>query len=188
MAGCGVACGVAAGTVTGNQKPETSKQKAVLVSVSSFIKRLDNPWVEILCRLLVGGVFVYASIDKILYPAEFAKVVYNYQMLPVPLSNLVAMSLPWLELFTGLALLMGVLRKESSLVLSALLVFFIIALSVNIYRGVDIDCGCMSLSGGGRTIGIVTVLEDVILLVATLLVLGRAVRDEGEQTVAGRSS
>ncbi len=167
---------------------DDNKQKAVSVNVSSILKRLDNPWVELLCRLLVGGVFIYASIDKILHPAEFAKVVYNYQMLPVPLSNLMAMSLPWVELFTGLALLMGVLRRESALVLSALLVFFIIALSVNIYRGVDIDCGCLGLSGGGRTIGIVTVIEDVILLVATLLVLGRAVREKGEETVAGRSS
>jgi uncharacterized membrane protein YphA (DoxX/SURF4 family) len=155
----------------------------------SLMKRYwDNQWVELLCRLLVGGVFVYASIDKILYPVEFAKVVYNYQMLPVALSNLVAMSLPWLELFAGLALLMGVLRKESALILSGLLVLFIVALSVNLYRGVDIDCGCLTLSGGGRSIGIVTVLVDVILLVASLFVLGRTAGGEGEEAVEGRSS
>jgi uncharacterized membrane protein YphA (DoxX/SURF4 family) len=138
--------------------------------------------------LLVGGVFVYASIDKILYPVEFAKAVYNYQMLPLPLSNLMAMSLPWLELFAGLALLVGVLRRESALALSGLLVSFIIALSVNIYRGVDIDCGCLGLSGGGRTVGMMTVVEDVILLIGTLFLLSRAVRDEGAETVEGRSS
>jgi putative oxidoreductase len=144
---------------------------------SAVWKRWDNRWVELACRLLVGGVFAYASLDKILHPAQFAKVVYNYQLLPVPLSNLFAVILPWLELFAGLALLVGVLRTESALILSGLLVVFIVALSVNVYRGVDVDCGCMSLTGG-RTIGILTVVEDVVLLVAALVVLRRSIAEE----------
>ena len=55
-------------------------------------KWLDNRWLELACRLLLGGIFVYASIDKIIYPVEFAKVVYNYQILPVAASNLAAPS------------------------------------------------------------------------------------------------
>jgi hypothetical protein len=133
--------------------------------------------VELACRLLVGGVFVYASLDKILHPAEFAKAVYNYQLLPVALSNLLAMCLPWVELFAGLALLVGVLRTESALILSVLLVVFIVALSINLYRGIDVDCGCLSLSGG-RSISILTVVEDFILLLAALVVLRRSVGEE----------
>lgn len=140
----------------------------------------DNRWVELACRLLVGGVFVYASLDKILHPTEFAKVVYNYQMLPVPLSNLLAMILPWLELFAGLALIVGVLVTESALLLSGLLVVFITALSINLYRGLDVDCGCLSLSGG-RNIGFLTVVEDVFLLLAALVVLRRSVSEEAAE-------
>ena len=87
----------------------------------------ENRWLELVCRLLVGGVFVYASLDKILHPVVFAKVVYNYQMFPVPLSNLLAMILPWLELFAGLALIVGVLVTESALLTSGLLAVFIFA-------------------------------------------------------------
>jgi len=137
-------------------------------------KWTDNRWVELVCRLLLGGVFVYASLDKIIHPVEFAKVVYNYQILPLPLSNLLAMSLPWLELFTGLALLVGVLRAEASLLLGGLLVVFIVALSVNVYRGVDIDCGCLTLSGEGRSVNLVTIVQDVVLLAAALVVFLRA--------------
>ena len=36
----------------------------------------------ILMRLALGAVFLYASYDKILHPAAFAKAVYNYQILP----------------------------------------------------------------------------------------------------------
>jgi uncharacterized membrane protein YphA (DoxX/SURF4 family) len=136
--------------------------------------------VELVCRLLVGGVFVYASLDKILHPTEFAKVVYNYQMLPVPISNLLAMILPWLELFAGLALVVGVLVTESALLTSGMLIVFIIALSINSYRGLDVDCGCLSLSGG-RSIGLQTVVEDVFLLLAALVVLRRSVSDEGSE-------
>jgi uncharacterized membrane protein YphA (DoxX/SURF4 family) len=137
-------------------------------------KWLDSRGLELACRLLLGGVFVYASIDKILHPAEFAKIVYNYQILPVVASNLLAMALPWLELFAGLALLVGVLRAEGSLVLSALLVVFIVALSVNLVRGVDIDCGCLTLGEAGRSISLITIVEDVFLLVAGWVVLRRA--------------
>ena len=137
----------------------------------------DNRWVELVCRLLVGSVFVYASLDKILHPAEFAKIVYNYQILPVPVSNILAIILPWLELFAGLALLVGVLRTESALILSGLLVVFIFALSINLYRGVDVACGCLSLAGG-RTISILTIVEDVLLLIAAFVVLRRSARQE----------
>ena len=31
--------------------------------------------VVILCRIVLGGVFIYASIDKIMHPEEFAKAI-----------------------------------------------------------------------------------------------------------------
>ena len=142
------------------------------------MKWVESRSVELVCRLVLGGVFVYASADKILHPVEFSKVVYNYQILPFVVSNFVAMVLPWLELFVGLALIVGVLRFESSLILSVLLLVFIIALSINLFRGVDIDCGCLTLSGEGRSIGWVSVIEDVLLLIAALIVAHRARLDE----------
>ncbi len=33
-------------------------------------------------RLVIAGVFIYASIDKIIHPDLFAEAVYNYQVLP----------------------------------------------------------------------------------------------------------
>jgi len=41
-------------------------------------------------RLLLGGVFVYASIDKIAFPNEFSGVVENYEILPSVLIKPVA--------------------------------------------------------------------------------------------------
>lgn len=59
-------------------------------------------------RLILGGVFVFASVDKILHPAAFADAVYNYQILPDSLINVAAIILPWLELVLGSLLIIGV--------------------------------------------------------------------------------
>ena len=50
----------------------------------------------ICARVILGAVFIYASIDKIRNPEAFAKAVYNYQILPDSLINLTAIALPWL--------------------------------------------------------------------------------------------
>ena len=146
-------------------------------------KLLDNRWLVLGCRLVLGAVFVYASWDKIQHPAAFAKQVYNYQMLPVMASNLFAIALPWMELFAGVALIIGVFKGESSLLLSTLLIIFITAIAVNLYRGVNLDCGCFSTSGEGRSIGVLTVAEDVGLLAFGLVVL-RAARLERRREAA----
>ena len=45
-------------------------------------------------RLILGGVFIYASLDKIAHPAEFAKAIGNYHVVPFGLENLMALALP----------------------------------------------------------------------------------------------
>jgi len=100
-------------------------------------------------RLILGAVFIYASIDKIAHPAAFAKVVYNYQILPDFLINLTAIVLPWLELVLGLFLIIGLLREGSVCIVTVLLMVFLGAMIFNLARGLDIHCGCFSTSTDG---------------------------------------
>jgi uncharacterized membrane protein YphA (DoxX/SURF4 family) len=99
-------------------------------------------------RLVVAAIFVYASADKILHPAAFAKMVYNYQILPGGLINATAIILPWLELFLGILLLLGVWQPGAVLAANALLVAFFAALVFNALRGLDVECGCFSTTPG----------------------------------------
>ncbi len=101
-------------------------------------------WWLLLARLVLGGILLYASADKILHPADFAKAVYNYQILPHELINLMALFLPWLELLLGVALIAGVWLPGAVLWANALLWTFFIALLVNQFRGIDVHCGCFS--------------------------------------------
>jgi uncharacterized membrane protein YphA (DoxX/SURF4 family) len=97
-------------------------------------------------RLILGGVFIYASVDKILHPAAFAETVYNYKILPDALINLTAIILPWLELLLGIFLVSGVYLPGAIFLINILLVTFFVALVFNFARGLDIHCGCFTTS------------------------------------------
>ena len=95
-------------------------------------------------RLLLGLVFVAAGADKIAHPAEFAKIIHNYQILPDSLINIVAIVLPWLEALLGATLAAGVWLPGAAALANLLLLVFFSALLFNLARGIDIHCGCFT--------------------------------------------
>jgi len=111
---------------------------------------LRSPRTQLVLRLLLGSFFVYASLDKIWSPAAFARIVYQWQVVgPVP-SNLVAVTLPWVELVAGLLLIAGVWKRESALVVALMLVVFLVAAGSVMARGIDVqNCGCVSVAKAG---------------------------------------
>ena len=122
---------------------------------------LQSPYLGAILRVILGALFVTASWDKILHPARFAEDVANYGILPPFLVNLFSLILPWTEMIAGLFLILGLLSQSSSLILSALLVSFIAAISINIARGARIDCGCF---GAGEELGGIALLRDLVML------------------------
>ncbi len=134
---------------------------------------LGNPWLALACRVIVGLVFIYASLDKIANPAEFAAIVNNYRILPHQLINITAIILPWVELATGLLLLVGLWSRGSSLIISVMLVVFIAAIGYNVARGLDFNCGCFSTEAGGMAIGWTKIGQNVVLLALSLHALSR---------------
>ena len=58
-------------------------------------------------RLILGAVFIAASIDKIAHLAESAQIVQNYQIIHVRLKNIVSIVLPELEALPGAFVLCG---------------------------------------------------------------------------------
>lgn len=126
-------------------------------------------------RLILGGVFIYASFDKIAHPAAFAEAVYNCQILPEALISLTAIILPWMELILDLFSIIGLFLEGSACIASVLLLFFFGATIINLTRGLDIHCGCFTTSeeGTNRTPMVWYVIRDSIFLVPALFLFHR---------------
>lgn len=102
-------------------------------------------------QIALGVVFVAAAIPKIADPPAFAHMIYNYRLLPGSLINATALLMPWLELLAGLALILGVWRREAAIVVGVMLVVFLVAIGVNLARGHAVDCGCFDVRSAGKS-------------------------------------
>lgn len=92
-----------------------------------------------------------AALPKIADPPAFAHLIYNYRLLPGGLVNALALVLPWVELLAGLALILGVWKKEAAVVAAVLLLVFIVAIGINLARGHAVDCGCFDVRSAGKS-------------------------------------
>jgi len=92
--------------------------------------------------LVVGGIFIYAGVLKMLDPVQFANDIDNYKTLPWFISVRLAFYLPWLEIFCGLAVIFRFLYRGGLSILTLLILIFIGATVAAKLRGLDITCGC----------------------------------------------
>ncbi len=141
---------------------------------------LRSARLHLVVRVFLGIVFVYASLDKIADPAAFARIVYQWQILgPVP-SNVVAVTLPWVELVAGVLLIVGAWKPHAAAVVAVMLVVFIAAAVLVLARGIDVDnCGCTSVAAAGaapswppdwmRGVGWYLITRNLVLLAGALL-------------------
>lgn len=125
-------------------------------------------------RVAFGLVFVAASLDKIIDPQGFVVVVANYQILPDYLVNATALWLPWLEMVCGLALVAGVMTRGAAVTLSGLTAVFMAVLGYNVWRGLDVACGCFSVDGGETMSQ--ALWRDAVLAAVAVLVLWHVFR------------
>jgi uncharacterized membrane protein YphA (DoxX/SURF4 family) len=133
---------------------------------------ISNSWIELAARWILGLTFVYASSYKILSPAEFAKIVYGYDLFPAVLINLIAIILPFLELTAGLALIFGIYPRSAAIIINGLLLAFIVVLSINLIRGHEFHCGCFSAGEGGHTeTPEMTIVRDIIYFIIGLHII-----------------
>ena len=103
---------------------------------------LLHPKLSLAARILLGLVFIAAALPKIADPPGFAKAIWAYALFPPWALNPLALLLPWLELFCGLALGLGRWVRAAILWVSALLLSFSLALAINLARHHPTDCGC----------------------------------------------
>ena len=115
------------------------------------MKWLTHPWLTIRVQIALGLIFVVAALPKIVDPPSFAHMIYNYKIMPWALVNPMALIMPWIELLSGLALILGIWKGTARTIIGILLLTFIAAISINLARGNAIDCGCFDVSAANKT-------------------------------------
>jgi uncharacterized membrane protein YphA (DoxX/SURF4 family) len=125
----------------------------------------------VLARLMLGALFVAASIDKIAHPGEFATIIHNYQLLPDSLINIVAIVLPWLEGLLGFMIICGFMLPGATVLANLLLLTFFSALVYNLTRGLNVHCGCFSTKITGEPQTTWYLIRDSAFLLLGLTVL-----------------
>ena len=113
-------------------------------------------------EVVLGGLFFYAGLQKVLHPYEFAEAVLAYQLLPSSLVGVAVAGLPWVEVATGLCLVAGLKPRSCLLLLTALVAGFLVVILITMARGLKIDCGCGLFFQ--RQVGLAAVLEDLVLV------------------------
>lgn len=112
--------------------------------------------------------------EKIIDPAAFAQTIDNYRLFPAFSIGPLAIVLPWLEMITALAVLIGgPWKRPAALILAVLLISFMLAVGFNLARGLDFQCGCFGSADGGRRAGLTLLIQDALLLVCAIGLIWR---------------
>jgi len=136
---------------------------------------LDNRWLLLGSRVLLGGVFLAASISKIQFQDDFITVCISYAVIPDNLARIYGMIVPWVELFIGTSLILGVFVRFSAVISILLTISFVIANTVALFNPVDSGCGCF-----GQLIILshsTSIIMDFFMLIAGVVLLSGRSRE-----------
>lgn len=123
----------------------------------------------LVARIVLAGVFLYAGTLKALNPQEFLLDVRSFQMLRDPWAAWLALGLPWLEIFCGVALLLGGWTRGACLVLGGLLLVFAAAFIQAWARGIDVTCGCFGKTENKTNFGQSLAIDGGLLVLTVFL-------------------
>lgn len=134
-------------------------------------------------RILLGVIFILSSIPKIKQPYDFLASVYNFELVGPKLGMMVAMTLPWLELFAGICLIGGIFVSGAFLVCSAMGAMFVYVIISALVQGLEISCGCFGASSTDTVNYNTLIRAGAILIFAIagyLMLIFRRIKPENE--------
>ncbi|OGF47909.1 MAG: hypothetical protein A2452_09415 [Candidatus Firestonebacteria bacterium RIFOXYC2_FULL_39_67] len=125
-------------------------------------------------RIIMGGIFILASVDKIMNPSMFSMILREYKLIPGIFIPLVAVTLPWVEFFTGIFMIANIFAQSCALIMIGLNIGYIIGIVLNLIWGLVHECGCFTIFGLNEPIGGFSIARDAvfILLCLPLLIYG----------------
>lgn len=126
-------------------------------------------WLRRLLSLGFGGVFIYAGALKLQDPTRFLIDIRSFDLVPDPYAAWLALLLPWIEIFGGIAVIIGLCRRGGLFLLNLSLVAFFIAIAIAKSRGLSIHCGCFGGKDGASDYIELFVRDGILLAVGFIL-------------------
>jgi uncharacterized membrane protein YphA (DoxX/SURF4 family) len=131
-------------------------------------------------RTALAWTFLHAGALKVwdfthAHPAtpDFVVAIQQYHLLPSPdLAVLLAVYLPWVEIFAALGLFLRRVQLGATLSITGLTTIFIAALASAWSRGLRIECGCFGRDETSTDFPAL-LLRDLCILIAALILLIR---------------
>ena len=124
-----------------------------------------NRYVSFAFRFALGATFIVSGAGKLPERAEFVSQCQEYNLLPDVLARLYGTGLPWVEVIVGSFLLLGLVSRFASVIGMLTALSCIIANSIILYRGMNMECGCFGEMGG------VLLTRDALLIDIALLIM-----------------
>ena len=155
---------------------------------SHIIELLSSDRAAWLSRVVIAVVFLVYGASKITLPETLALSVRNYRLVPTELENLIAITLPWIEVVVAIALVRRATLPGGLLVASGMLVAFLAAVGSALARGLDINCGCFTLSAESAALNnlLGTFILDIFLLMLVIHVWWWLLRNPQESPTVER--
>lgn len=100
--------------------------------------------VSAVMRITVGIILIYSGFIKISEPLEnFYNAILGYKIISGDLALIVAKTIPWVEVYLGVMLVVGLFNKLVSLFSILLFLGFELLLAQAMIRGLEVEnCGC----------------------------------------------
>ncbi len=136
-------------------------------------------------RVGLGTLLLYAGASKANYPFDLLASIRAYGLLDESAAVLLAMSLPWLEIVTGVCLVVGMASRSAYLVTLLMSCLFVAAQTSALWRGLLVSCGCFGSSD--EPINYWTLARTASLMAASILGFGLAWQS-GRQGIGARTS
>jgi uncharacterized membrane protein YphA (DoxX/SURF4 family) len=95
-----------------------------------------------LVGVALGLILLYAGWVKVSDPRSFLLDLGQYDLFARPIARLLAVTLPWIEVVVGLALLTRRLTRGAAIVALLLGIGFVLAQGWALYHGIAVPCGC----------------------------------------------
>lgn len=143
--------------------------RGVATSANQIGHILRHPYLTLATRVGLGGLFIFAGVAKLGQLSEFVTLVVAYRILPYSLAQIYGYLLPGVEVALGVFLVAGLFLRATASVSILATLSFLIAKSVNLYRGVHFTCGCFGQTALMLTSQ--TIALDVILLALAFQIL-----------------